>query len=82
MALDLFVVKPPATWGVIMLLRTGPADYSHRFVKLRMDGGAMPFGWRVADGQLWRGSTPLSTPEEADVYAALDLPWIAPEERA
>ncbi len=86
---DLFTVKPPASWGVIFLIRTGPADYSHWFVnEIRRRG------FHVREGALHRGGLGcpsegrgtsrcevVATPEERDVYAAVGLPWVAPERR-
>ena len=51
---DLFVVIPPAQWGVILAIRTGPAEFSHRLVTSRTAGGWMPPGYRVRDGALQR----------------------------
>jgi DNA polymerase/3'-5' exonuclease PolX len=47
MGLDLFVVLPPATWGVIYAIRTGSADFSKMLVNrarargMRVVGGAL-----------------------------------------
>lgn len=86
---DLFIVLPPAQWGVILTIRTGPADYSERLVTL-----ARRQGNHVAGGALRSGlrghSTPaeklctcpvIPTPEEADFYAALGLLFAPPERR-
>lgn len=73
------------TFGLIFLIRTGPADYSHRFVTdLRRRG------LHAATGALHRGSLGcgayvcevIPTPNEADVYAAAGWPFVAPELRA
>ena len=32
MPIDLFVVRPPAQWGAIFAIRTGPADYARQLV--------------------------------------------------
>lgn len=84
--LDLFMVRPPDTsWGVLFLIRTGPADYSHWFVS-----EARRRGFHVGSGSLHRGGLGcgaipcevVPTPEEADVYAALGLPFVPPEARS
>jgi DNA polymerase/3'-5' exonuclease PolX len=80
-ALDLFSVREPAQWGVIFLLRTGPAGFSKRLVTPRQYGGCLPLGYRVHEGALWNGGERVPTPEEADYLAALRAPWIAPEQR-
>lgn len=81
--LDLFSATLD-NFGLIYLIRTGPADYSHRFVTdLRRRN------LHVAGGQLHRGSLGcgayvceiVPTPEEADVYAAAGWPFVRPEER-
>ena len=75
----------PETFGLIYLIRTGPADYSQRFVTdLRRRG------LHVADGELHRGGLGcgsytcevVPTPEEQDVYAAAGWPFVRPEHRA
>jgi len=81
----LFSVLAPAQWGVIFLIRTGPASYSQWLMT-----EAMRRGKHVRDGALRSALTCgqdactcpiLPTPEEADVYAALGLPYLAPERR-
>lgn len=73
----------PETWGVTLAIRTGPAEWSHRLVTARRQGGLCPDylrfrGWRVVhrDGEV------LSTPEERDVFDVLGLAWLEPEDRA
>jgi len=79
--LDLFLVTPE-TWGLGLVIRTGDADFSHRLVTPRQYGGAMPVAWRM-DGLRIAidGEGLLDTPEEADVFNALGLPWIVPHDR-
>ncbi len=84
--LDLFSVIEPAQFGVIYLIRTGPAEYSHRLVTPRRMGGMMPEWLRVRGGALWKslgedGWIKLVTPDEGHVYEAMGLPWVAPEVR-
>lgn len=73
------------TFGLIFLIRTGPASYSQRFVTdLRRRG------LHVASGQLHRGSLGcgsyacdvLPTPTEEDVFLLADWPFVKPELRA
>lgn len=74
------------TFGLILLIRTGPAEYSQRFVTAIRGRPAL----HVAGGQLHRGSLGcgayvcevVPTPEEADVYAAAGWPFREPELRA
>jgi len=77
-ALDLFVVRPPAQWGAILAIRTGPADYSRRLVtRCREERG-----FRCEDGRLVDadGRT-VHTPEEEDFILTCGFPWVSPEER-
>ena len=80
--LDLFIVTPPAQWGVLFLIRTGPAEYSHTIVTTKMHGGLLPSHMHVKDGAIWINDLiPLETPEEADVYNLLGIPYVEPEAR-
>jgi DNA polymerase/3'-5' exonuclease PolX len=81
---DLFSASAES-FGLIYLIRTGPADYSHRFVtELRKKA------LHVGKGQLHRGGLGcgayvcevIPTPEESDVYAAAGWPFVKPELRA
>lgn len=80
--LDLFSVLPPAQWGLIMLIRTGPADFSKRVVTQQQFGGLLPNACRVRDGRIMNGDATLETPTEAHVFHdVLGLPFIEPEAR-
>lgn len=82
---DLFSARPE-TFGLIYLIRTGPAEYSQRFVT-----DIRSLGWHVGHGELHRGALACAdrlgqceihpTPEEHDVYAAIGHPWIDPTVR-
>ena len=77
---DLFAVIPPATWGVIFALRTGPGDWNIELVTRCKD-----IGRRVAGGQVerWNGHAweTVPTPEAADFFAAIGQPWVEPADR-
>lgn len=73
---DLFIVRPPAAWGVILALRTGPWDWNVRLVS-----EARRIGRRVAGGQVLSAAGPIACPEEEDFFAALGQAWVAPPER-
>lgn len=81
-ALDLFIVLPPADWGVIYTIRTGPVYFSHWIVTPRKKGGALPNGWRCEDGRIWDGQTEMRFGEEREFLKWLGLGWIEPGERA
>lgn len=74
---DLFIVRPPAQWGVIFALRTGPGDWNKRLVT-----ECQAFGRRVKDGQLWVFGKAVPTPEEEDFFREIGQPWVPPHERA
>lgn len=81
--LDLFIVLPPAQWGVIYTLRTGPSDFSHWLVTWRAAGGACPNTLHVQEGCVreLQSEKLIATPEERDFFTALDLGWVEPGER-
>lgn len=82
--LDLFCVLPPATWGVIFLIRTGPDTFSRWVVT-----EARRRHFHVVDGMLHRGSLGcgaipcdvVETPEEGDVLRALGIAYRPPHLR-
>jgi DNA polymerase/3'-5' exonuclease PolX len=83
---DVFVVRPPAEWGVILLLRTGPARFSQEFVT-----EVRARGMHVAKGALHEGPghddpgkcrcPVIATPEESDVFREVDMAEVPPEFR-
>lgn len=80
--LDLFTVRPPATWGCIFALRTGPGDWNTKLVTEcqtigRKVAGGQALAW-VAASDTWRA---VDTPEEADFFRALGQPWVEPRDR-
>lgn len=94
MQLDLFSATP-STFGLIYLIRTGPASYSQRFVTdlhragFHVSGGTLHRGSGSSDRDGWH--PPLGcpttcpvrpTPEEADVFDAAGWQFVAPELRA
>lgn len=84
MGLDLFSVLHGRTaqWGVILLIRTGSAEFSHRLVTPVEQGGWMPRGMWVRDGALWRNGQMVEMAEsEAGVFAAINREWVDPERR-
>ncbi len=66
----------PAQAGAALVWHTG----SRRHVE-RLARRAVEHGLRFDDGMLTRNGSPIVTHAEADVYAALGLPFIAPELR-
>lgn len=85
MQIDLFMPGSPGSYGLIYLIRTGPAAYSQELVT-RMKAGRPAH--HVAGGELHVGThcwgppcEVVPTPNEQDVYAALGIPFVAPEDR-
>lgn len=85
--LDLFIVMPDRQWGPTMLIRTGPGSANQVLITAEgvknSDGnrGILPKGMVWDDGALWKGGRRVDTPEERDVFAALDMPYIPPYAR-
>jgi DNA polymerase/3'-5' exonuclease PolX len=79
--LDLFMVTPPAHWGVILTLRTGPDTFSKRCVTIRQKGGLLPSCYKVDRGAVWSGDRVVDLPEEIDFLNLLGLGWVEPEKR-
>jgi DNA polymerase/3'-5' exonuclease PolX len=83
-AVDLFAVLPPAEFGLLMAIRTGPADWSHRLVTPRRQGGWLPDHLRVHDGHIEhiRDGEVVPTPEEPEVFRVVNQPYVLPERRS
>lgn len=89
-AADIFIVRPPATWGVLSVIRTGPHDFSHWVVTRKRKGGALPDGYRVQNGAVWKGEkevkdlvgkTSIGFEAETDFLNFLGLGWVEPKDR-
>ena len=86
-SLDLLIVLPPAQWGVIYTIRTGPAEFSHWCVTQRKKGGGLPSNCVVKDGGVHRVGdhrSPLQLipmTEELEFLDFLGLGWVEPGER-
>jgi DNA polymerase/3'-5' exonuclease PolX len=80
-AVDLFIVLPPAQLGAVLAIRTGDAEFSHLLVTKRSQGGAMPDRLSQREGALWEGLTLLPTDTEEAYFEALGLPWLPPSQR-
>lgn len=80
MTCDLFICSP-ATWAVNATLRTGCAEFSHWLVTEKRQGGARPAHLTLKDAVLHEVGRPLDLREERDLFAALEIDWVEPEER-
>lgn len=76
-ALDLFVVLPPASWGAIVAIRTGPADFARRLVTSALERQRRVRGGHVEA----EGEQVIPTPEERDFFREVGIPWVDPARR-
>lgn len=79
--IELYIVRPPAQWGVNFMIRTGSAEFSHRMVTSKHYGGALPSWAHVAQGAVWNGKEIIPMAEEADYFKLCGMEVIAPEFR-
>jgi DNA polymerase/3'-5' exonuclease PolX len=81
--LDLFLVTPPADWGVLQVIRTGPAAFSKWIVSPKFIGGGLPSTYRVEDGAVWKNGTNdyIPMPEEINFLNFCGMGWIEPQNR-
>jgi DNA polymerase/3'-5' exonuclease PolX len=92
--IDLFLVRPPASWGATLVIRTGDADFSKLLVTSCALGGVMPAELRVHAGGLCRRALHAGmeadpctvacrvvTETEAEFFAELGFPLIDVERR-
>ena len=74
---QIFFCLPPAQWGVLCFIRTGPAWLSHAAVSSyeRTNNGILPNRYQVKDGNLRMRQTGaiVDTPEESDFMNRLSL---------
>jgi DNA polymerase/3'-5' exonuclease PolX len=82
-SVQLYLVLPPATWGVRHVVGTGPKDFAHWMVQRQKYGGALPDHCQVQDGAVWDRNTgqKYQTPEEIDFFKLCGLNWIDPQAR-
>lgn len=74
---DLFIVRPPAEWGVLFAIRTGPGDWNERLVT-----GCRRFFRRVEGGRVMHFNEHVPCPEESDFFRAIGQPWVEPPDRS
>lgn len=68
-----------ATWGAILLIRTGPAEFSQRVVSRLKDGGM----YRQIEGETIHVASgePVEVPDERTYLKLAGMPWVEPEAR-
>lgn len=76
--LDVFAVRPPAQWGVILAIRTGPAEYSKHLVTV-----CRRVGVRVEEGRVISEKTGRVFPgaTEREFFQTIGIPWAEPRSR-
>jgi len=77
---ELFLATPD-NWGLILALRTGPAEFMKVLVSHEWQGGVMPVGMKMQGGYLWRDGQRLSTPTEESFFQEMGLQMWQPEWR-
>lgn len=90
---EFYLVTPPAEWGVDLLIRTGPAEFSQWMVTQKSKGGALPDGYRVKYAAVWKvdqldekdkvkpGQRPVAMPDELSFFRFCGLDYVSPENR-
>ena len=76
---DLFLCHPPAEWGSLLAIRTGPVELSTRAVSLLRARGFKHEHGRVIDAS--DGRT-VPTPDEETFFALAGLPCVSPTRRS
>ncbi len=76
---DLFIVTPPAQWGPIFTIRTGPSEFGKALMQYINSRTLL----KQNEGYLsYRGTGEVvQTPTEQAYFDALGLAWIAPTDR-
>lgn len=80
-AIDVFCVRPPAQWGAIFAIRTGPAEYAQRLVTSAKLRGLKCEDGRLVSTELMSEGVERATPEERDFITACGLPFVSPNHR-
>lgn len=75
---ELYLVHPPAQWGSILAIRTGPADLG----QIAM-GRMLAFGYKHRQGLVFRIADRhvMPTPTEEEFFRYADLPLVPPARR-
>ena len=81
--IDLYIVLPPATYAVILAIRTGSADWN-RAMMAWLKSTSNP-AWSIRDGALWRDGLCFHDGQqdftEQALYGMVGLPYVEPEHR-
>lgn len=76
---DMYLQPDPRTWGVNMVLRTGPDRFCRWLVTSRDKGGARPPSLSMREALVYSGvDVVVDTDSEEKFLSAWGLPWIEP----
>lgn len=78
---EFWIVTPPATWGVELLIRTGSRVFSQYMVTQRYKRGALPDQYHVEDGAVWEGDKKLDIASEHQYFDLCKMNYIEPSKR-
>lgn len=79
--IDVFCVRPPAQWGAIMAIRTGPAEYAQRLVTNAHKQQLKCIDGRLVSIALKTNGVERATPDERDFIEACGMPYLSPNLR-
>ena len=74
--LEVYLAHPPAQWGSLLAIRTGPYELGRHAVTIMRQRG-----FRHDGGRVLKGDELVPTPTEQDFFAAAGLPLIEPHLR-
>lgn len=74
--LDLFFAEE-GNWGIILAIRTGSADYSHKILA----NGWVKRGYKSVGGYLIKDGKTYEAREEKDLFDRLGIPYVEPKDR-
>lgn len=75
-AVDLFIARPD-NWGLILAIRTGSAEYSHRVLAC----GWVRAGYHSLGGMLCTIGHKVPVLEERDLFELIGVKWVEPQMR-
>jgi DNA polymerase/3'-5' exonuclease PolX len=81
LVIELFMARPHS-WGYILALRTGPAEFNRTWASHGYHGGCLPLENQLRDGELLHRGKVVSVETEAAFFKAIGLPCWPPEERS
>lgn len=76
--LELYLVTPPAQWGSILAIRTGPKDLGALCMKRLRERGLVHSKGRIIHSV---SGKVVPTPREEDFFVAAEVPFEPPQER-